>query len=53
MGMGLILEVLLLILLFGGIGFSIHLLWIVAAVLLAFWLIGFEARSRDARWYRW
>jgi len=51
--MGLILAIFLLILIFGGIGFSIHFLWIVAAVLLVFWLIGFGARSGDGRWYRW
>ncbi len=51
--MGLILAVFLLILIFGGIGFSIHFLWIVAAVLLVMWLVGFGARSGDGHWYRW
>lgn len=51
--MALILMLLLLILLLGGIGFSIHLLWIVAAVLFVFWLVGFAARGSGGRWYRW
>ena len=51
--MGLILAVLLLILLFGGVGFSVHFLWIVAVVLLIVWLLGFGMRSGESRWYRW
>jgi hypothetical protein len=39
--MGLIVVVLLLALLFAGLGFAIHLLWIVAAILFVFWLVGF------------
>jgi hypothetical protein len=48
----LILVLLLAILLF-GIGFTAHLLWIIAAIVLALWLIGFVARGAEARWYRW
>lgn len=52
--MGIVLLVLLLALLFGGVGFAVHALWIVAAVLLVVWLIGFVMRSGEsARWYRW
>ena len=52
--MGIILLVLLLALLFGGLGFALHALWIVAVVLLVAWLIGFVIRSGErARWYRW
>lgn len=36
-----IIAVLLLILLLGGFGFSLHLLWIVAAVLLVLFILGF------------
>jgi Family of unknown function (DUF5670) len=58
LSMGLILLVLLLILLFGAVGFVAHLLWIVAVVLLVFWLLGFvigRGESAGARrgWYRW
>lgn len=52
--MGLILLVLLLALLFGGLGFAMHALWIVAVVLLAVWVLGFLVRGAEgARWYRW
>ena len=56
---GLILLVLLLALLLGGLGFAAHLLWIIAAIVFVFWLIGFAlARGETAgggrrRWYRW
>lgn len=56
--MGLILFVLLIALLLGGLGFAVHLLWIVAAIVFVFWLVGFAlARGESAggrgRWYRW
>jgi hypothetical protein len=52
--MGLVLLVLLLALLFGGLGFAVHFLWIVAVVLAVVWLIGFVFRSGEGtRWYRW
>jgi hypothetical protein len=52
--MGLVLLVLLLALLFGGLGFAIHALWILAVVLFVLWLFGFVVRGAEgARWYRW
>jgi hypothetical protein len=52
--MGLVVLVLLLALLFGGLGFAVHALWVIAAVLLVLWLLGFAMRGADgARWYRW
>jgi hypothetical protein len=52
--MGLVLAVLLLAILLGAGGFAIHALWIIAAVVLVAWLIGFAARGGEgARWYRW
>ena len=48
-----LLLVLLLAILLLGIGFTAHLLWIVAVVVLVLWLIGFLARGPEARWYRW
>ena len=39
--MGLILVVLLLALVFAGLGFAIHTLWIIAVILFVFWLVGF------------
>ncbi|HML00719.1 MAG TPA: hypothetical protein VK428_11060 [Acidimicrobiales bacterium] len=55
--MGLILLVLLLALILGGLGFAVHVLWIVALIVFLFWLIGFGVgRSETAgrrHWYRW
>lgn len=55
--MGLILLVLLLAILFGVFGFAVHVLWIVAVVIFALWLVGFAVgRGETAgsrRWYRW
>ncbi|MFD9206027.1 hydrophobic protein [Streptomyces sioyaensis] len=53
-----LLLVLLLALLLFGAGFALKALWIVAGVVLAFWLLGFLMRStgaagRRSRWYRW
>ena len=39
--MRLILVVLLLALIFAELGFAIHVLWIIAAVLFVVWLVGF------------
>jgi hypothetical protein len=39
--MGLILVVLLLALVFAGLGFAMHVLWIIAVILFVFWLVGF------------
>ena len=55
--MGVILLVLLIALLLGGLGFVIHLLWIVAAVVLVAWIAGFALAHGEGagrgRWYRW
>jgi len=49
-----LLIVLLLAALLFGIGFAVHLLWIVAVILLAVWLIGFVVGARrKTRWYVW
>jgi hypothetical protein len=46
--------VLLFVLLFGGLGFAIHALWIAAIVAFLAWLAGFAFRGGEsARWYRW
>jgi hypothetical protein len=54
---GIILLVRLLALLFGGLGFAVHWPWIIAVVLLIFWLVGFglgRDHAEGARgWYRW
>jgi hypothetical protein len=52
-----LLLALLLVLLFFGVGFAIHLLWIVAVVFLVLWLVGAAlGRGESAgrhRFYRW
>jgi hypothetical protein len=52
------LIVLVLILaLFGGLGFAVHLLWVVLLIAVLIWLIGFfigGAEGGRRRWYgRW
>ena len=53
----LLLLAFLLVVLFAGLGFALHILWIVAAVLLVLWLIGFAVgRGENAgsqRFFRW
>jgi membrane protein YdbS with pleckstrin-like domain len=53
--MALILLVLLLAIILGGLGFALHVLWWIAAVVLLIWLIGFVVRVGEggSRWYRW
>ena len=52
--MGVVLLVLLLALVLGGLGFAVHMLWWIALIVLAIWLIGFFVRGAEgARWYRW
>ncbi|HTT28986.1 MAG TPA: hypothetical protein VMG37_11290 [Solirubrobacteraceae bacterium] len=54
------LIVLLLILaIFGGLGFAAHILWILLIAALVLWLVGFLIGGAEAgigrrrRWYRW
>ena len=49
---GVILLVLLLVLIFAGAGFALHVLWIIAAVLLVLWLLGFLLSGAEHSWYR-
>jgi hypothetical protein len=52
--MGLILAVLLIVLIFGGLGFAVHALWILAVIFAIAWVVGFGLRSGEgSRWYRW
>jgi hypothetical protein len=52
-----LLLALLVVLLFFGLGFALHVLWVAAVVLLVLWLIGFAlGRGESAgnhRFYRW
>jgi len=53
----LIVVVLLLVLLVAGVGFAVHVLWVLAAVLLVLWLVGLAlGRGEGAgrhRFFRW
>ena len=56
--MGLVVLILLLALILGGLGFAVHVLWVVAAIVLLLWLIGWVVGAAEAggrrRWYgRW
>jgi uncharacterized membrane protein YecN with MAPEG domain len=54
-----LLILLLIIALFGGLGFAVHILWIVLIVAVVLWLLGFlvggvESGVGRRRWYgRW
>jgi hypothetical protein len=52
-----VLVVLLAALVLGFAGFAVHTLWMVAAALFFFWLLGFGLDWGHAkgprRWYRW
>ena len=54
-----LIALLLILAIFGGLGFALHILWIVLIIALVLWLIGFliggvEAGvGRRRRWYRW
>ena len=50
--MGVILLVLLLVLIVAGAGFALHVLWIIAAVMLVLWLLGFLVSGAEHSWYR-
>jgi hypothetical protein len=48
-----VLAVLILAAILFGVGFAVQWLWILAAIVLAVWLIGFVAHGADRRWYYW
>jgi len=49
----LIIAFLLLALILGGLGFAVHVLWILAVIALVIWLIGFLVAGANHRWYHW
>ncbi|HEX6933061.1 MAG TPA: hydrophobic protein [Streptosporangiaceae bacterium] len=56
--MAIILLALLIILILFGLGFALHVLWWIAIIALALWLLGFLLRAGSTagprrRWYRW
>jgi hypothetical protein len=53
-----LIVLLLLLAIFGGLGFAAHVLWFILLVAVALWLLGFLLGGVDAeigrrRWYRW
>lgn len=57
-----LIALLLILAIFGGLGFAVHILWIVLIIALVLWLVGFfvggvadaAAGGRRRRWYgRW
>jgi hypothetical protein len=57
--MAIILIALLVVLILGGLGFALHVLWWLAIAALVIWLLGFllrvgeSAGSRRHHWYYW
>jgi lysylphosphatidylglycerol synthetase-like protein (DUF2156 family) len=51
--MAALLLVLLLVAILFGAGAAVHMLWWVAVIALALWVVGFFARPQGGRWYRW
>ena len=53
----LLLLALLLVLLFAGFGFAVHVLWVIAVVFFVLWILGFAlGRGESAgrhHFYRW
>jgi hypothetical protein len=51
-----ILLVLLLAILFGAVGFAVHVLWVVAVIIFVLWAIGWVISAAEGgsrrRWYR-
>jgi hypothetical protein len=57
--MAIVLVALLIVLIFGALGFALHVLWWLALVALVIWLLGFVVRIGETvaaprrRWYYW
>ena len=53
-----IVVLLLILALFGGLGFAAHILWLVLIAAVILWLVGFliggvESGAGRRTWYRW
>ena len=53
-----LIVLLLLLAIFGGLGFAVHVLWLVLLIAVVLWLVGFLVGGVDGglgrrRWYRW
>lgn len=53
----LLLLAFVIVLLFFGLGFALHFLWIIAAIFLVLWLVGYAVGRGESsgrhRFYRW
>ncbi|MGA8207561.1 MAG: hydrophobic protein [Candidatus Dormiibacterota bacterium] len=43
----------LVVVIFFGLAFAIHILFVAAVIALVLWLVGFLFRPRGRRWYYW
>lgn len=48
-----LLALILIVLIFGGLGFLVHVLWWVLIAALILWILGFVFRGGSRRWYYW
>lgn len=49
-----LIALIVILILFGGLGFALHLLWYVLIAAVILWLIGFFIRPTGrGRWYYW
>jgi hypothetical protein len=53
-----LIALLLILAIFGGLGFAAHILWIVLIAAVILWVLGFliggvESGMGRRRWYRW
>ena len=53
-----LIALLLILVIFGGLGFAAHILWILLIAAVILWLLGFLIGGVDSgmgrrRWYRW
>ncbi len=57
--MAIVLLALLIVLIFFGLGFALHVLWWIAIIALVVWLLGFVLRVGESagrsrrRWFHW
>jgi hypothetical protein len=49
-----LIALLLILAIFGGLGFAVHILWWILIIALVLWALGFLLRgSGGGRWYNW
>jgi uncharacterized membrane protein YecN with MAPEG domain len=48
-----LIVLLVLLALFGGLGFAVHALWWILIAAVVLWALGFLLRGGSGRWYYW